>query len=138
MTVRNLERLLAPRSVALVGASPQPASVGAILARNLLRGGFAGPIYLVNPHHKSIDGVACYRFAGGGAAGARSGGGRDAAVDCSRRHCASRGTRSPRRCDHHCGRHRQLRQSDLEAARPYCLRIQGPNCIGLLVLPASG
>ena len=60
MTIRNLERLLAPRSVALVGAGPQAGTVGAIVARNLLHSGFAGPVYFVNPRHKSIDGVACY------------------------------------------------------------------------------
>ena len=37
MTIRNLDFLLKPRSVALVGASNTPSSVGAVLARNLTR-----------------------------------------------------------------------------------------------------
>ena len=57
MTIRNLDKLLAPKSVAFIGASPEPASVGAIVAANLAAAGFAGPVWLVNPHHKSIDGV---------------------------------------------------------------------------------
>ena len=61
MTVRNLDKLLAPKSVALIGASPEPATVGAIVAANLLAGGFGGPVWLVNPHHKSINGVPCHR-----------------------------------------------------------------------------
>ena len=60
MTVRNLDKLLAPKSVAFIGASPEPASVGAIVTANLAAGGFAGPIWLVNPHHRSINGARCY------------------------------------------------------------------------------
>jgi acetyltransferase len=60
MTIRNLDKLLAPKSVAFLAASPEPASVGAIVAANLAAGGFAGPVWLVNPRHKSINGVPCY------------------------------------------------------------------------------
>ena len=60
MTIRNLDKLLAPKSVAFLGASPEPASVGAIVAANLAAGGFAGPVWLVNPRHESIHGVRCY------------------------------------------------------------------------------
>jgi len=37
MSVRNLDRLFNPESVALIGASPRPGSVGAVIARNLTR-----------------------------------------------------------------------------------------------------
>ena len=40
MTVRNFDALFKPASVALVGASIKPGSVGLITAQNLLRGGF--------------------------------------------------------------------------------------------------
>ena len=56
MTIRNLEYLLAPKSVAMIGASPEPGSVGG-RHRNLRAGGFDGPIWLVNPGHSDIDGV---------------------------------------------------------------------------------
>src|SRR6516165_11570681 len=56
MPVRNLDKLFTPRSVALIGATP-PGSVGAVVARNLRRAGFAGELMLVNPHHHAIDGL---------------------------------------------------------------------------------
>ena len=61
MTIRNLEFLFKPKSVALIGASNQPSSVGATLAHNLIHGGFTGPIMLVNPKYDSIEGVSVYR-----------------------------------------------------------------------------
>src|SRR5262245_53649860 len=60
MTIRNLDRLLAPKSVALIGASREEGSVGLITARNLLRGGFAGPVWLVNPKYRDIEGHPCH------------------------------------------------------------------------------
>ena len=61
MTIRNLEYLLKPRSIALVGASTRPGSVGLITARNLRAGGFAGPVWLVNPKYRSIRGRIAIR-----------------------------------------------------------------------------
>src|SRR6516225_12128411 len=60
MTVRNLDHLIKPRSIVLVGASPKRGSVGLITLRNLRAGGFAGPIWLVNPKYRSIEGQQCY------------------------------------------------------------------------------
>jgi hypothetical protein len=37
MSVRNLDKLLTPRSLALIGATPRPGSVGAVVARNMRR-----------------------------------------------------------------------------------------------------
>ena len=51
---------LCPRSIALVGASDKPASIGALLLANLLASGFTGPVYPVNPRHQVIQGVAAY------------------------------------------------------------------------------
>ncbi len=53
MSVRNLQPLLAPRSIAVFGASERPGSLGAAVMRNLLAGGFAGPVWPVNPRHAS-------------------------------------------------------------------------------------
>ena len=50
MTTRNLDALFEPKSIALIGASNQPRSVGAVTAKNLFEAGFAGPIVTVNPH----------------------------------------------------------------------------------------
>jgi len=51
---------LRPRSIALVGASDRPGSVGRLLLANLLASGFTGPVYLVTPRHRVIHGVTAY------------------------------------------------------------------------------
>jgi len=56
---RNLDRLIAPRSVAVVGASPRPGSVAGEILRNLVRCRFGGEIFPVNPKHQEIDGLPC-------------------------------------------------------------------------------
>src|SRR5262245_56981938 len=62
MSSRNLEYLLAPHSVALIGGSDRPQSVGAIVMRNLLTGGFDGPIWPVNLRHSTVAGLRAYRM----------------------------------------------------------------------------
>src|SRR5689334_17729608 len=61
MTTRNFDALFHPAAVALVGASNEPNSVGAVLARNLFEAGFHGPIMPVNPHEASIRSTINYR-----------------------------------------------------------------------------
>ena len=61
MTIRNLDALFEPKSIALIGASNQPRSVGAVLARNLFEAGFDGPILTVNPHEQAIRSALNYR-----------------------------------------------------------------------------
>lgn len=55
----DLERLLNPRSVVIVGASPTPGALGASVLGNLERGGFKGEIHLVNPQRDIISGRPC-------------------------------------------------------------------------------
>ena len=138
MTTRNLEALFEPASIALIGASNQPGSIGAVLARNMTGAGFAGPVWLVNPHEDLIKGQRVYRTLADlpsapdlaiiatpaatipaivselGARGCR------AAV------VISTGFSDP-----------ALHQALLDAARPTLLRIAGPNCLGFLS-PARG
>jgi acetyltransferase len=57
MSTRNLRHLFRPRSVAVIGASNKPSSIGAILMRNLLGSGFGGPIMPVNPKYEAVAGV---------------------------------------------------------------------------------
>jgi acetyltransferase len=59
MSTYRLDKLFAPRSVALVGASPREGSLGRTVLRNLREAGFPGPIGLVNPKYAEIDGVPC-------------------------------------------------------------------------------
>ncbi|MDJ0710875.1 MAG: acetate--CoA ligase family protein [Woeseiaceae bacterium] len=56
----RLDPLLRPRSVAIVGASARANSVGEWILRNLLRGGFKGAIYPVNPNYDELQGRTCY------------------------------------------------------------------------------
>ena len=60
MSVRNLEYLLNPRSVAVIGASNRPDRVGTVVMRNLVAGGFAGAIYPVNPKYDQVQGFRAY------------------------------------------------------------------------------
>src|SRR5262249_51892972 len=60
MTIRNLDKLFSPRSAVLVGASGKPGSVGAKMTENLLKSGFQGKVWLVNPKHASLQGQRCY------------------------------------------------------------------------------
>ncbi|GEO80756.1 bifunctional acetate--CoA ligase family protein/GNAT family N-acetyltransferase [Pararhodospirillum oryzae] len=60
MSVRHLSSLFAPTSVAVIGASNQPDTVGHLVMRNLLSGGFAGPIMPVNPRYQAVAGVLAY------------------------------------------------------------------------------
>ncbi|HEY2112857.1 MAG TPA: CoA-binding protein, partial [Dongiaceae bacterium] len=56
----RLATLLAPRSIALVGASPKADSVGNGMIRGLRGGGFTGRVYAINPNYEEIEGIACY------------------------------------------------------------------------------
>ncbi|MCK4176872.1 GNAT family N-acetyltransferase [Aciditerrimonas ferrireducens] len=58
--VASMERLLRPRSVAVVGASREPGKIGHELLVNLLRSEFTGPVYPVNPHAEAIASVPCW------------------------------------------------------------------------------
>jgi acetyltransferase len=58
MSTYRLKNLLLPRSVALVGASSRPGSVGRAILGNIRKANFQGKFGLVNPRHAEIDGVA--------------------------------------------------------------------------------
>jgi acetate---CoA ligase (ADP-forming) len=52
--------MLEPGSVAVVGASIKPGSLGASMMAELRRGGFEGAVYPVNPGYAEVDGYRCY------------------------------------------------------------------------------
>jgi len=54
-----LERLLRPRSVAVVGASDKPGALGTTLLSNLDANGFAGAVYPINPKRETLGGRTC-------------------------------------------------------------------------------
>ncbi len=133
MTIRNLQHLLRPASVALIGASPEPGSVGLIVTRNLKAGGFDGPIWLVNPRHKEIEGEPCFPSVDALPAAPEL-----AVIATPPRtvpqligELGRKGTRAAVVIT--AGVRDTLKQAMLDAAKPHLLRIQGPNCIGLMV-----
>ena len=141
---RVLEGFLAPRSVAVVGAAREEGKVGHFVFDNLLAGGFAGPVYPVNPKADRDPRPPLLRLARAtvpGDVGPR--GDRRARRGRRRRH---RRVRRASAC--RCG-HRHLRRASrrrarrarrssatlLEAARAGGVRILGPNCLGLIATP---
>ena len=56
MSIRHIDSLFEPRSVAVFGASNRPGRVGTTVWHNLRRGVFAGPIGPVNPRYAALDG----------------------------------------------------------------------------------
>ena len=140
MSVRNLEALFRPASVAVIGASDRAGSVGALVMRNLLQGGFGGPVWPVNPKRGTVAGLQAWRRVG------QLPQAPELAVICTPAHTVPglvddlgrKGTRAaivltaglkvPARPGGP-----SLEQAMLDAARPHLLRILGPNCVGLLV-----
>lgn len=131
MSVRHLDHLLEPRSIAVAGASDRPASVGATVWRNL-RGGFKGPLHALNLRLRTLDGQPVFTRPDQLPAAP------DLAVLCTPPETLATlidqfgrlGTRAAIVMT--AGLSAAQKQAVLEAARPHVLRILGPNCLGLL------
>ncbi|HEY2356124.1 MAG TPA: CoA-binding protein, partial [Phenylobacterium sp.] len=136
MTVRNLDALFQPRSIALIGASNRPGSVGQVLARNLLESGFAGPVMPVNPHEGAVRSALAYPSV------ERLPQDPDLAVIATPAEAvpgliAQLGARGCRAAvvisaGFEGADQAGLRQAVLDAARPHLLRVVGPNCLGVM------
>jgi acetyltransferase len=144
MTTRNLDALFEPKTIALIGASNQPRSVGAVLARNLFEAGFKGPILTVNPHELAIRSALNYRSV------AELPVAPDLAVlatppatipglieEVGARGCRAAVVVTAGFGEGERSEGEALRQKMLAAAKPYLLRIVGPNCLGF-ISPARG
>jgi acyl-CoA synthetase (NDP forming)/RimJ/RimL family protein N-acetyltransferase len=57
--IASLQHLLRPESVAVIGAGRRRGSVGREILHNIVAGGFAGPVYPVNPRGHSMEGLSC-------------------------------------------------------------------------------
>ena len=57
---RSIAGLLAPSSIAVIGASRRSRTIGHEILRNLLQGGFTGRVYPVNPNARAVAGVRTY------------------------------------------------------------------------------
>lgn len=132
MSIRHLDRLLEPRSIAVIGASIRAGSVGAMVWANLHVGQFAGVIYGVNPKHKVLGDVAIF------AQPADLPEVPDLAVICTPPETVTGlieelgrlGTRAVIVMT--AGLSAEQKEAMLKAARPHVLRVLGPNCLGLL------
>ena len=140
MSIQNLEHLFRPKSVAVIGASNRPQSVGAVVIRNLLQGGFDGPIMPVNPKHQAIAGVLAYADVNALPVTP------ELAVICTPPAAipelidtlGERGTRAAIVItagldDAKAEDGRSIKEVMLEKAKGFRMRLLGPNCLGLLV-----
>ncbi len=139
MSVRNLDKLFQPHSVALIGATDRAGSVGAVVMRNLRRAGLRGDLMLVSPRHRVLNGTQVYRdvaslpqapdlavivtppatvpglIAELGARGVKAA----VVITAGFAELGAEG--------------RALQQAALDAAQPHLLRLVGPNCVGVIV-----
>jgi len=60
MSVRNLDKIFAPRRIAVIGASNETSKVGQRVFRNLIGTGFSGVVYPVNATRESVQGIQAY------------------------------------------------------------------------------
>ncbi len=155
MTIRHLDAMFQPASVALIGASEREGSLGSVLLRNLKLGGFKGPVWPVNARHAEVDGQRAWPDV------ASLPGVPDLAVICTppatvpgliealgRKGCRAAIVLTAGLKGQVVGGgvaeggeggkgDITLEQAMLDAARPHLLRVLGPNCIGALV-PGAG
>ncbi len=131
-----VRRLLKPRSVALVGVSPEPASIGNRVYENLKQFGYRGEIHLVSRSSKAIDGRTCVASVDdlpGGIDAAvlavPAAGVVDALAACARRKVASAVVFAAGFAEvGEAGKSEQLRMEAAAQAGP--IGVCGPNCIG--------
>lgn len=132
MTIRHLDQLLTPRSVAVFGASDRPGSVGATVWRNVRQAPFTGPRWPVNPRRERLGDDVCFPDV---AALPQA---PDLAVICTPpasvpgliEALGVRGTRAAVVLT--AGLDAATKAAMLQAAGRHLLRILGPNCLGLL------
>jgi acetyltransferase len=137
MVHHYLTHLFKPRSVAVFGASERPHAVGTILFNGLLKGGFQGPVYAINPKYRRVQGTPAFSSLGAtqspvdvaviatpaptvagimddlGQHGTRAA----VVISAGFREVGEKG--------------RVLEEQVVRRARPYGIRLVGPNCIGI-------
>jgi len=140
MSIRNLDKMFRPRSIAVIGASDKERSVGSALMTNLTRAGFRGPLLPVNPKTASIHGLTAYKDVASLpsvpdlAVIATP----PASVPSLVAQLGERGTRAAvvltaGFAEGEAAVGRERKDELLAAARPHLLRVVGPNCLGIAV-----
>ncbi|HYQ92825.1 MAG TPA: CoA-binding protein, partial [Candidatus Competibacteraceae bacterium] len=144
MTIRTLKSMFHPASITIIGQGIDDDNVDAVLERNLINAGFQGPVLPVNPNRSAVAGVFTYPDVASlptipelailtiplkegpafirelGAKGTR------AVLLLNREQLNSRGNAGT-----------PLKQTLLEAAKPYRLRLLGPDRLGMAI-PING
>src|SRR5512134_1721310 len=135
MSIRNLEQLFRPASIAVIGASDRAHSLGALVMHNLREAGFAGPVWPVNHRRDEVGGQRAWRDVVSLpeppelAVLCTPAPGIPALIDqLGRKGCRAAivltaGLKAP------AGNGRSLEKAMLDAARPWLLRVLGPNCL---------
>ncbi len=136
--LKSLDALFRPRSVAVIGAGRTPNTIGHEIVRNLVRGGFTGPVYPVNPRADVVRSMHCYPNV------SAIPGDVDLAVLVvpapyvlkAARECGKKGIRGLVCITagfSEIGGEGTKRQEDLlEICAKYKMRLIGPNCMGIL------
>lgn len=140
MSVRNLKYFFKPTSIAVIGASQVPHTVGSTVLANLIRGGYTGAIMPVNPKYDQLCGFKTYNRVSELPVAP------DLAVICTPPatvpkligELGARGTKAVVVLTAGLGlamngNGKTFKEAMLEAAKPHLLRVLGPNCVGLLV-----
>jgi len=134
----SLEPIFRPRSVAIIGASRSPSTVGYRIVDNLLSNGFSGAIYPVNPKAHAVHGVPAYPSISAISADI------DLAViavpkeyvEAVAEECAERGVKAliviSAGFKEVGGAGIEREKRLLAIARRHGLRIVGPNCLGVI------
>ncbi len=136
MTIRNLDFLFKPRAIALLSRGNRPDAMDTRLIQNLVQSGFKGPVMPVNPDRRAIRGMLTYRDV------AQLPLAPDLALIATPlaeapnaiRNLGERGCRACvllNDAGFGSGREVTLQQAILDAAKPYLMRILGPDNIGL-------
>ncbi len=133
-----LEALFSPRAVAIIGASANPGKLGYAVLDNIIKDGYQGQVYPVNPQEKGILGQTCFRRV------TEIPGPVDLAVIVVpnkivahvMQDCAAKGvsavvviTAGFREAG---AEGRQMEREIIEIARNHNIRVLGPNCLGII------
>ncbi|HOP36619.1 MAG TPA: CoA-binding protein, partial [Syntrophales bacterium] len=139
MSTLNLEKIFSPRGIAVIGAGEDPASVGGTIFKNLIDGGYEGPLFPVNPKRKKVRDRKAFPAVA------------DLPEKTDLAVIATPASTVPDLVDQ-CGeagiggvivasagfretgeKGARLAQNVLEKARPHGVRILGPNCLGIVM-----
>ncbi|SFI35991.1 acetyltransferase [Collimonas sp. OK307] len=135
MSARNLQFFFAPRSIAVIGASEKTQHMGTHGLQHLVRGGFKGSIFPVNPKYTLLEGLKTYHDL------AELPAVPELAIICTPSstipgiigQLARLGTKAAIVLSEEAGAGDKLQPAVLETARPHLLRILGPGSAGILV-----